>query len=110
MHMPERWGYLQFSTKPVGSATFRPDPAGPARDLLHRVYHVQHEYRKKHARFATSLDALGLKGLTHKSLAGSFEIEATSNWFEAAVPVKVPDDTARRWHIRADSKVWNDGP
>lgn len=108
MHMPERWGYLQFSTAPVGSAKLRPDLAGPARELLHRIYYSQHEYRKQHGKYASSLDALGLNRLTHDSLAGPAKLEATSNWFEASVPVKMPDGKTRTWRIRADSRVWSD--
>jgi hypothetical protein len=47
MHRPEQWGYLQFSNAPAGQAAFRPDPAGPARRLLHRVYYAQRAYREK---------------------------------------------------------------
>ncbi|HZU36927.1 MAG TPA: carbohydrate-binding family 9-like protein, partial [Gemmataceae bacterium] len=31
MHRPETWGYVQFSTARPGTATFHPDPAGPAK-------------------------------------------------------------------------------
>ena len=51
MHRPESWGYVQFSTAAAGQATFRPDPAGPAKHLLHRVYYAQAAYRHKHGRW-----------------------------------------------------------
>jgi hypothetical protein len=101
MHRPERWGYLQFSTAPPGTAPFRPDPAGPARDLLHRVYYAQRDYRKKHGAWAPSLGELGLGGL-----AGSVTLQTTSSLFEAQTAVRLPGGGVRRWRIRSDAKVW----
>jgi hypothetical protein len=48
MHRPETWGYVQFSTAPPGTVAYQPDPAGPVRHLLHRVYYAEHDYRKAH--------------------------------------------------------------
>ena len=60
MHRPERWGYLQFSTATPGTAPFRPDPTAAARDLLHRVYYAQRDYRKANGKYAASPADLGL--------------------------------------------------
>lgn len=108
MHMPEHWGYLQFSTRPVGAARFQADPAAPAKELLHRIYEKQYEHRSAHCEFASSLQALGLHRLTHESFAGSPMVEATSRWFEASVPVKMPDGKTKIWRISADSRVWGE--
>src|SRR5207302_493056 len=51
IHRPERWGYVQSSTARPGRDRFRPDPTGPARDLLHQVYYAQRRYREQHARY-----------------------------------------------------------
>src|SRR5262245_33113756 len=48
MRRPEQWGYVQFSTAPPGSVAYRPDPTGPARHLLHRIYYAQRRYRHEH--------------------------------------------------------------
>ena len=37
MHRPERWGYLQFSTKTNGDSNYKPDSAQGIKDLLHQV-------------------------------------------------------------------------
>jgi hypothetical protein len=108
MHRPERWGYLQFSTAPVGTAALRPDPAGPARHLLHRVYYAQRDYRRRHGAWASSLGQLGLEGLHHPSLAGPVRLETTASLFEAHVAVRRPGGPPRRWHIRSDARVWGD--
>jgi hypothetical protein len=108
MHMPEKWGYVQFSTAKVGSARFRPDPAGPARHLLHKIYYAQKDYRKKHPRWAVSLHELGLARLGHESLTGPPRMEVTTSGFEATVEITLPEGKRQFWHIRQDSRIWPD--
>jgi hypothetical protein len=99
MHMPEMWGYVQFSRGKPGEVNFVPDPTGEARHLLHQVYYRQHAFRKKQQRWAKSLEELGLG-----ELAG-FRLQTTDSLFEASVAVQTPAG-ARRVHIRQDSLVW----
>jgi hypothetical protein len=108
MHRPEMWGYVQFSTAAVGTVPFRPDPAWPARCVLHTVYYGQREFRKKHGRWARTLGELGLLGIGHQSLLGMPQLETTENLCEVSVPLKHPDNKVRRWHIRQDARVWCD--
>ena len=109
MHRPERWGYLQFSTAPPGTAAvFLPDAAAPAQQLLYRVYYAQRTYRAQHGRWANSLAELGLQDLQHPSVIGPPKLETTSSLFEASVELKEPGNKARHWHIRQDAKVWAD--
>jgi hypothetical protein len=108
MHRPETWGYVQFSTARPGKATFRPDAAGPAKHLLHRIYYAQKRYYKEHRRYARTLAELGLAGLTDASLARPLAIEAGGNHFRASADVRLPGGQVRRWHIREDSRVWTD--
>jgi WD40 repeat protein len=93
MHQPETWGYVQFSTGAPGTATFRPDAAGPAKHLLHRIYYAQKAYAKAKGRYAHTLAELGL--------ALPALLEADDNHFQATV-----EDAGRKWHIREDSLVW----
>jgi hypothetical protein len=108
MHTPEKWGYLQFSTAKPGTATRRPDPSGPARELLHRIYYAQQKYRKDNSRWARSLHELSLPRFAHESFAGQPVLETAGDGFEASVPVKMPDGATKRWRIRQDSRVWSD--
>jgi hypothetical protein len=108
MHRPEMWGYVQFSTAAPGKTTFRPDPAGPARHLLHRIYYAQRAFKKKHGQYAKTLEELRLPPLRHESLAGLLRLETKGNEFEATVEVRYPDGDVRRWHIRQDSRVWSE--
>jgi hypothetical protein len=105
MHRPERWGLLQFSTAEPGKAMLKPDPAQAARDYLHRVYYAQIEYRKKHGRFAATLDEV--KGQFRAGSAGLFEprLEVTRNGFEASVEQRKGDDGRERWRISQEARV-----
>lgn len=107
MHRPERWGYVQFATGKVGTATFCPDAAGPAKHLLHCVYYAQRDYRQHHHRWARTLAELGLAGLAHESLAEPPKLEVTESGFEVTVAVRQAKGPPRRWHIRQDALVWS---
>jgi hypothetical protein len=105
MHRPETWGYVQFSTAAPGTATFHPDPAGPAKHLLHRIYYAEHLFREKHHHYARTLAELGLAGLGDATLAGPPRLEADDDHFQATADVKLPDGQTRRWRIREDALV-----
>jgi hypothetical protein len=106
MHRPERWGYVQFSTAAPGTAAFRPDPTGPARHLLHRVYYAQRAFREEHDTWARSLAQLGLAGLSHESLDGPPTLETTASLFE--VRGKLRGGSGKTLHIRWDGRVWEE--
>jgi len=108
MHRPEKWGYVQFSTAKVGEAKVRPDPTGPARQVLHTIYYAQRGYRQKHQHWAKSFKELGLSDLGHDSLAGPPRMDVTDSLFQATVEIKQPEGKTHRWHIRHDSRVWTD--
>jgi Carbohydrate family 9 binding domain-like len=107
MHRPEHWGGLQFSKAAPGTATFRPDPAAPAKHQLHRLYYAQRDHRKALGNWATSLDDLGLAHLA-ASPWGPFRLETTATSFEASVGLKRPGSKPARWHIGSDARVWSD--
>ena len=103
MHLPERWGVLQFSTEPIGKTALRPDPAQPARDYLHRIYYAQSERYLETNRYAKALDGLGValpdrKGLSNPSL------EVWRSGFQASVEAMI-DGKKRRWQIDSDARI-----
>jgi len=115
MHRPERWGYLQFSTRTAGSAEardvrFRPDPTNAARDVLQRVYDAQHAFRKTHERFAATLRELELDGLTDRSLTGPVTLDASIDRFSASVEVRLPDGRRQRGEIRQNAQLRFESP
>ncbi len=105
MHRPEHWGYVQFSTAPPGKATFRPDPAGPAKHVLQRIYYAQRAFRLAHKRYAESLKEVAVPNLNHDSLAAPPVIEVIDGGYRATVEIRFPGGAARRWRIHQDSLV-----
>ena len=103
MHMPERWGFVQFSDLPAGTGTdsFTEDRNEPVMWALRRLYYRQRRYREANGKYAASLSALGrpitVEGLdfrpTLQATASLYEIIATG--FEGVVV-----------HIRDDGRVW----
>ena len=58
MHRPEKWGYVQFSTKEPGTDSFTADASASAREFLMGLYYAQHAFKKRVGRFAISLQEL----------------------------------------------------
>jgi hypothetical protein len=106
MHRPERWGYVQFSAAQVGEAEFRPDPAAPARQILHQIYYAQRDYQHTHHRWAATLAELSLTGIEHKSLTNPPKLQITEDGFVVTVEIRLPSGKTQRWHIRQDSRIW----
>jgi hypothetical protein len=60
MHMPERWGYVQFSGAPAGSRvdSFVEDSNERVKWALRRLYYRQRRFRAANDGYASTLDAL----------------------------------------------------
>ena len=84
MHMPERWGYLQFSTHAGGADTiaFVPPADEQERSYLWQVYNRQQEYRKAHGRYAVSGQELGVTG---EDSGHDVKIEGVTRQFTATI-------------------------
>jgi len=104
MHMPERWGYVQFSNSRAGSPsdTFVEDPNERIKWALRRLYYRQRAYRAAHSTYATTLDALNASNVRvdgkefapeMRTTASSYEI--TTAGFDGAVV-----------HITSDGRTW----
>ncbi len=70
--------------------------AGAAKHLLHRVYYAQHEFHKKHDRYAKCINELGLANLSHETLACPLVLETIGSRFEATAELRVPDGKPER--------------
>jgi hypothetical protein len=94
MHMPERWGHVQFSNAVAGPQTtpFVENRNERVKWALRRLYYRQRQYRTEHARYAAdlaTLDAAGIRvdGLDFRpsmQLTDS-QYEITANGFDGAV-------------------------
>lgn len=104
MHMPERWGFLQFSGRAAGAGedALVPDPDQPVLDALRALYYAERRYRDAHGRFTTAISDLA--GVPTAAGGHPFApaIEATTDLFEASA--RAPG--GRTLHIRQDGKAW----
>ncbi len=58
MHLPERWGYLQFSTDAVNSTKPLTDPSYPQRAALSQMYDALHQFSAVNGYFTADLTQL----------------------------------------------------
>ena len=88
MHMPEMWGYFQFSGKKAGEGTddFIPDPDFDMKWALRLVYYAQNEYFKANGRYTDNLKALRLTSTDFPPGLDQPVIMATRTTFECYYP------------------------
>lgn len=104
MHRPERWGYVQFSMGVLGTASYRPDPAGPIRDRLMQVYDAERTFFARNKRWATTLEDLNHAGMPASS-GPAVTLAAAPNGYEAAITFSRPGGKPETWTIRQDSRL-----
>jgi hypothetical protein len=99
MHMPERWGYVQFSSRTAGtnSDAFTEPPNQQLEWTLRRFYYRQDEFRKTNGRYARTLRELS-KDLTAPP---GFQLYATDDSYLMTVP-----GAGGTIHLRQDGRVW----
>ena len=89
MHMPNQWGFVQFSGKTVGNGTdeFVCPYDMDAYNMLWAMFYAQLDSRSKDGKFACTLDDLGLTAADYASLpkGSNIELEATPNLFHVSV-------------------------
>ena len=104
MHMPERWGYVQFSETPSGSRanTFVDDPNERVKWALRRLYYRQRSYRAAHGTYATSLDALSGSDIRVEGIEFKPTIHATASTYE----IIAPGFDSTTVHMVSDGRVW----
>ena len=105
MHMPERWGLVQFSRVLAGAGTeaFVEDRDERLRWALRRLYYRQRDYRATNGRYAATLDLLGARDLRVEGLEFRPVLNSTSSTYEISAP-GFRDATI---HINRDGRVWS---
>ena len=105
MHVPERWGIVQFSAVSAGGGTaaFAPPPDEDVRWALREVYYAEVRYQKAHGRYTSDLAALAL-GPDWRAPAG-FRLEAIATQYTAGA---TGNDGSTRWRIQQDGRIWAD--
>jgi hypothetical protein len=112
MHMPERWGYVQFSGAPAGSRVdpFVEDSNERVKWALRRLYYRQRRYRAANGGYASTLDALfpstglgaGASDIRVEGLDFRPAIQATPNFYE--ISAKGFDGAVV--YMNQDGRVW----
>jgi hypothetical protein len=121
MHMPERWGVVQFSSLaagpsgpsgpsgPTGSGqgdVFVDDPNDAVKWALRRLYYRERQYRADHGRYTADAASLGAGAIHVDGAPLEARIEATSTQYTISAPgaggatVRIGDD-GRVWVERA---------
>lgn len=105
IHLPELWGYVQFSERLVGEGIdrFVANPDEAIKMALRSIYYMQNEYFQANCRFAGTLKELFPKGVPTDLKEFRPTIGLTRSMYEATIP---GSDAKSLWHIRQDGLVW----
>jgi hypothetical protein len=104
MHMPERWGYVQFSAAPSGAAPtpFVEDRNERVKWALRRLYYRQRQFRAANGRYASDLAALGAAAIRVDGLEFQPSLQVTDSLYE----IRAAGFDGAVVHIRQDGRVW----
>jgi len=104
MHMPERWGYVQFSGKPAGSGTdsFIDDPNERVKWALRRLYYRQRSLYAAKGAYAATLDSLNATDIRVEGLDFRPVIQTTTSLYE----ISATGFDGVVVHINQDGRVW----
>jgi hypothetical protein len=104
MHMPERWGMVQFSDAPAGTRTilFVENPNERVKWALRRLYYRQRQFRAARGRYATDLTALDVAGIQVEGLEFRPSMQVTDSLYE----IRANGFDGAVVHLRQDGKVW----
>lgn len=88
IHMPERWGFVQFSSVAAGAGTeaFVEDPNDRVKWALRRLYYRQRRHRAEHGAYARDLAALRAGSIAVEGLDFRPSMQATDALFFISAP------------------------
>jgi hypothetical protein len=104
MHMPEMWGYLQFSSIVAGDGTetFIPDKDLDLKWALRMVYYAENEYFTKTGKYSSSFKDIGLAISDLPKILSFPVIHSTGTTFESYIPVTNHNPV---WTIYQDGRI-----
>lgn len=104
IHLPEYWGYVQFSDKTVGDgiSEFQAKPEETTKWVLRQLYYRQKAYAEKGGEYAKNIATLKPSELVSAQEASQITLATTPSMFE----ITMPDSAGTIWHIRQDGLVW----
>jgi hypothetical protein len=104
MHMPEMWGFLQFSSIEAGngSEAFIPDHDLHLKWALRMIYYAQAKYYLEHNTYSANIEALGLIKSDFPDALPVPVIESTRSGFESYFPAASGTPV---WTISEDGRL-----
>ena len=103
MHMPERWGIVQFSDRPPETAVpFVEDRNDRVKWALRRLYYRQRHYHANNGRYASDLDDLNAGNISVEGLGFKPSMKVTDSLYE----IRAAGFDATMVRIRQDGRVW----
>ena len=104
MHMPERWGYVQFSGHTAGAGTdaFVDDPNERVKWALRRLYYRQRRFRETNGAYAPSLGALNAGAIRVDGLGFEPALHSTSSSYE----IRARGFDGAMVHLNQDGRIW----
>ena len=99
MHMPERWGYVQFSSRNAGAGSDAfTEPVNQQLEwTLRRFYYRQVDFLKANGRYARTLRELA----TDIAAPAGFQLHATDELYVMTAP-----GVGGTVHLRQDGRLW----
>ncbi|WP_162342377.1 carbohydrate-binding family 9-like protein [Cyclobacterium salsum] len=103
MHLPDRWGLVQFSDIPVGTGTepFVPNPDELVKRALRELYEAQRKLYAEQGHYSTHPE-----GLKRTSELEKVFFEVSDTRFKLSSPSLVNKD--QRWYITEDGRIWKE--
>jgi hypothetical protein len=104
MHMPERWGTVQFSGLAAGSGTdaLVDDRNEPVKWALRRLYYRQRRFRAANGAYATTLDRIEGRNIAVKGLEFRPALAMTGTGYE----ISAAGFDGVESHVNQDGRVW----
>jgi hypothetical protein len=103
LHMPERWGYVQFSGIQAGAATesFIEDRNERVKWALRRLYYRQRRFRAAQGRYASDLAALEAGNIRVEGIEFQPSMQATADLYQ----ISAKGFDGATLYIRQDGKT-----
>lgn len=107
MHLPERWGIVQFSDQPPGSnVSFNHSDDLKYEWVLRELYYHQRDFRQEHGEYSDDLDQLKTEELFDKhNIQPEIQIHVLGNSYLMSLTTEGLDNT---FYIREDSRAWKE--
>jgi len=105
MHIPERWGFIQFSRQPVNTTKWVPDPQWPVRYILAQLYDGEVMFKAVNGYFTNDITQLNLpNNIIDGHCAGIPNLNIS--FYQFQIDVSSLDPKVGTGHIRDDRYTW----